>query len=307
MVNFKTIIVLILLIGFSSCERYLEVEMPNHSPRFVVNADLVPGTPVMVFVSQTRGILEESDFPPVRDANVEIIEEGQQAYPLVFQDFEGKFFHRLGGYGTQELELQAGKTYHVNVDGRFESISTTVTIPQKVPIKSVEIRETSGDLVELILKFDDPQEINFYEISAHFDGFQIYQYSPDHIDSVPHSGAVRLEPLSPAYQRDFQVGSTYDSGVLIDDQLFNGNEATIEFSARLPFRSVIDLTVVLKNVTEDYYQYEVTRGLQRHTSNDPLAQPVAIHNNVEGGRGIIKAGVVSEEKVPFAFSGAQGN
>ncbi|MBS9523289.1 DUF4249 domain-containing protein [Litoribacter alkaliphilus] len=303
MVNFRFVSALFLLIGLASCERYLEVDLPAHTPRFVINTDLEAGRPATVFVSQTRGVLEESNFSPVRDAKVEMIEDGEQAYPLSFQGFEGRFNNTLNGYVSEAIEIQPGRTYHLNVEGRLESSHNTVTIPSEVPIKSLEIKEVGGDNVEFVLTFEDPEERNFYEITVFYDGYMTYQYSDDRIDTVSESSAVRIEALSPAYQRDFSVGS----GLLIDDQLFNGNEATIEFSANLRYRLTMEVTVVLKNVTEDYYLYEVTRGLQRHTGGDPLAQPVSVHNNVNGGRGIIKAGVISKEKVPFAFSGAQGN
>lgn len=46
------------------------------------------------------------------------------------------------------------------------------------------------------------------------------------------------------------------------------------------------LYVVLRTVTEDYYQYNYTRDLQASVENNPFAQPVQLYDNIDGGLGI---------------------
>ena len=46
------------------------------------------------------------------------------------------------------------------------------------------------------------------------------------------------------------------------------------------------LYVVLRTVTEEYYQYIYTRDLQVSVEDNPFAQPVQIYDNIDGGLGI---------------------
>lgn len=46
------------------------------------------------------------------------------------------------------------------------------------------------------------------------------------------------------------------------------------------------LSVVLRTVTEEYYQYIYTRDLQASVEDNPFAQPVQIYDNIDGGLGI---------------------
>lgn len=274
-----------MLVLFASCEKYIEVELPAHVPKFIVNAQLEPGLPVMVFVTHSRGILQDSNFSPVRDATVEIIEDGEKSYYLEFKGVQQTYW-TVNGYVSDELEIKHGKTYEVIVSGRMETARSKVTIPYPVEIKSVDIHHLGGNSVEMTVFFDDPQERNFYEFSVAYSGFEIYEgwRGSGSIDTVFHKGEVWLEPLNPAYKSDRSRGK-----VLIDDALFNGREIDLQFSTTLSTRAELDVKVIMKNVTEDYFKYNNTLNLQNQVSGDPLAQPVQVFSNIQNGRGIFMA------------------
>jgi len=278
----------LLLVLSASCERYIEVELPAHVPRFIINAQLEPGMPIMVFVTQSRGILQESNFSPVRDATVEIIEDGEISYFLEFRGVEQAYW-TVNGYVSDELEIQPGKTYEVIVSGRMETARSKVTIPHPVEIKSVEIQHTAGNMAEISVLFDDPQERNFYEFSVTYSGFRVFEGWSGTTDTIPINGEVSLTPLNPAYQTDYWSRGK----VLLDDALFNGREAKLQFSGAFNTRAELDVKVMMRNVTEDYYRYNTTLNLQQQVSGDPLAQPVQVFSNIENGRGIFMASTLS--------------
>ena len=52
---------------------------------------------------------------------------------------------------------------------------------------------------------------------------------------------------------------------------------------------------ILRNTTEEYYDYNYTRDLQISVENNPFAQPVQVFDNIEGGLGVF-AGYSQVEK-----------
>jgi len=287
-------LLLIFIVLFSSCERYIEVELPAHIPRFIVNAQLEPGMPVMVFVTQSRGILQESNFSPVRDATVEIIEDGEISYFLEFRGVEQAYW-TVNGYVSDELEIQSGKTYEVIVSGRMETARSKVTVPNPVALKSVEIQQGNDNMSEITIIFDDTQERNFYEFSVSFSAMRILEGWGGTIDTVYHTGDIGIEPLNPVYKKNYNTRGK----VLLDDGLFNGREARLQFSGNFNFLGNMEIKIIMKSVTEDYFKYYSTLNLQNQVSGDPLAQPVQVFSNIEGGRGIFM-GVAQTEYIKKA-------
>ena len=288
----------IFTIILSSCEKYIEVELPPHVPKFIINAQLEPGIPVMVFVTQSRGILQDSNFSPVRDATVEIIEDGEKSYFLEFRGVEQTYW-TVNGYVSDELKIKAGKTYEVIVSGRMETARSKVTVPNPVALKSVEIQQGNDNMSEITIIFDDPQERNFYEFNVSFSAMRILEGWGGTIDTVYHTGDIGIEPLNPVYKKNYNTRGK----VLLDDGLFNGREARLQFSGNFNFLGNMEIKMIMRSVTEDYFKYYSTLNLQNQVSGDPLATPVQVFSNIEGGRGIFIGAAKTEyvKKVSFTF------
>jgi len=194
------------------------------------------------------------------------------------------------GYTSDELFVQWGKTYEVIVSGRMETARSKVTIPHPVKIESVEILYTEGNMAEISVLFNDPPERNFYEFSVIYSGFRIFEGTGGSGDTLfIYNEEIWLEPLNPAYSTEYN----YTRKVLIEDVLFNGREANIQFSGSFNSRAELDVTVMMKNVSEEYYKFNTTVNLQNHVSGDPLAQPVQVFSNIQNGRGIFMASAQS--------------
>jgi hypothetical protein len=79
-----------------------------------------------------------------------------------------------------------------------------------------------------------------------------------------------------------------DAGILVKDVLFNGRQAEVRIKME-NWQSpsyFAGVRVVLRSVSEDYYNYMATKELQDETSGNPFAQPVSVYNNVSNGFGI---------------------
>ncbi|MEM9929740.1 MAG: DUF4249 family protein, partial [Bacteroidota bacterium] len=82
-------------------------------------------------------------------------------------------------------------------------------------------------------------------------------------------------------------------GLVVSDQPFNGTT----FRIRLQVDNYQELPVYLEvfNLTEDAYRYAVSRQAYNDAGDNPFAEPVSIHNNIEGGYGFFV--VASRERV----------
>jgi len=271
-----------------SCQKHLDVEFPPHRPEFVLNASLEPGKPIHVFVTDSRDVLDARAVSPVRDAMVEIIEEGQKAIPLTFKSLSRED-NSINGYTTEEQEIRSGGTYELIVSGRLETAKSKVSIPEPVAIKAVEITQAEGEEADFTVTFDDPEGRNYYEFVVYFRGINVRNLAEGRSDTTFYEGNPWLAPLHPAYQREFSTGRN----LLIDDLLFEGREVKVGFSAQMMRGIELEVTVFLKNITEYHYNYHTALGLQRNTRDDPFAQPVHVPSNVENGLGVVKASAAS--------------
>ncbi|MEO1448298.1 MAG: DUF4249 family protein, partial [Bacteroidota bacterium] len=79
---------LILAIGLSACESDLDVPLPPHTPKLVVNAYLTPTEPAQVYVSRSIATLEKVEVEDLilKDATVEIWENDTKIQTLAFRD-----------------------------------------------------------------------------------------------------------------------------------------------------------------------------------------------------------------------------
>jgi len=181
------IIYLILLVAFTSCEQFLEVELPGQEPRMVLNALLEPSDTLRVYLTKSKGVLEARDFYEefelVEGAKVYLKHQDGQMFPMDYinrsRPYETNAFYYLSGH-----ELADGQTYEIIAEKEgLPSISSTQKMPTKTLIKSIEMidlgpRENSDseNEFEVRVKFDDPPGENFYEISGGMfaRGFHIY-------------------------------------------------------------------------------------------------------------------------------------
>lgn len=134
----KYIIILsILLIGFilSSCEEIIENPNLPYEERLVVYGILIPNEQIRIFVTKTNPPLTQNPiFPPLDDAIVTLQSDGETytLYPEVASNiFDGKFFT------TNLLPIQEGKQYHLKVNWRGKTVTSTTFVPPKPIVTSM--------------------------------------------------------------------------------------------------------------------------------------------------------------------------
>lgn len=271
------------------CEQFLEVELPGQEPRLVMNALLEPSDTIRVYLTKSKGILEGTEydgFEYVRDGQVFLKTEDGSLFPFGFAEksnpFESFAYYYLAGYN-----FRVNDQYEIIAESAgYKEISAKVRFPERVPIKELSYRNlgptdsfSNHDLLEFTVKFDELPGMDFYELTG-----QIYGSSTTQENSF-YSANLNPKPVNPAYERDSWIAR----GILFDDVLLAGNDSEIVFRAIIPREYDLDVTISLAHVSESYFRYEETVGLQDYNRGDFLSQPVLVYNNIQNGMGILKA------------------
>lgn len=298
----KLILSVIILAAFG-CEQFLEVELPGQEPRLVLNASLENGDTIKVYLTKSRGILEKVD-PDNREhmilenGKIVLTSQGGADYPFLFKvrdsRFEDNAFYYLTG-----VDLKPNEQYIINAESPgLKSVSSEIVFPEQVLIKDVTIKRlgsttnsTYDELVEMIVKFEDPPGTNFYRISGYITGKLIGR------DNFFYASTLYPTPLNPIYEMEY----SYGSGILFDDRILKGKESEMIFRTTLPKGYELEIEIDFAHVSYAYFEYHRTADLQDYNRGDFLAQPVLVYNNIIGGMGIFKAKNVQKKLIKLTI------
>lgn len=158
----------------SGCQKVINVELNNASPRIVIEGIITDGPgPYSVKISESGSYFDQSDLPPVTGAEVIITDNTgisdtlKEATP--------------GIYITSKIKGIPGRTYNLKVISGNNEYTGTSTMFSHVGIDSLGLSksqsqhfnlggESGNDLnIELDCYFRDPYEKNFYRVKVFTD------------------------------------------------------------------------------------------------------------------------------------------
>jgi hypothetical protein len=276
------------LMGFSSCNQFLEVELPGQEPRLVLNAILEHTDTIKVSLTQSRGILEGEEygnFDQIKDGEVFFRTENGEILPLVFIEKENPF-ESLSYYALTGYDFVSDEKYEIFAESPgLKPISSQTIFPKNIPIKEVTYVNlgASGvsdnyNLIEFTIKFEDPIGSNFYGLDGDIAGKSTIEENSFYYSELYPS------PVNPIYEKDY-LGEEF----LFTDVILRGDESEMVFRTTLPKDYDLEVTINLLHVSESYYRYFESTALQSYTSGDFLAQPVLVFNNIKNGLGVFSA------------------
>ncbi|PRY86627.1 DUF4249 domain-containing protein [Mongoliibacter ruber] len=289
--NIISIIGIVLL---CSCERFIEVEIPNQEPRLVLNALLEQNDTLKVYLTKSRSVLEGREydgFESVRNAIVSLRDESGQVFTFDPVDrslpWMDNYVYELPNPGLLE-----GKSYEIIAEASgFNTVNSFQTLPESVKIKEVNFTDlgedpnfTSQNIYEVSVKFDDLPGSNYYEISGNMLGKSFYVNEGDTMFYF-YSSELYPNPVNQALKKDHMMRQV----LLFQDVYLNGEDSEVTFRTRFPRDVDIEITINLSHVSEAYYRYYDTADLQRYNQGDILSQPVLVYNNIRQGIGIFKS------------------
>lgn len=281
---------LLLIILLGSCENMqtvIDLELPPHEPKLVINSSNKIGDKFKVYVSHSIDPLSNNDFEFYSDASVVLLENGLAIDSLIFID--SSHFYK------SNVLVENDKDYSLRVSHpNFPILNTkALRAPSATELKSVNHTTNTniGESVSFIeIEFDDdPTEDNFYLLKLVAYSTYVYENG----DSVSEILPIYFESSDPSLSNGSEG---FDGGVgrnvIFNDQLFNGQNKRIEISYSNYFYqdeysddeldSKFDSIMVnLSTLDYDFYTYHTTRTLQNNTSEGAIfgSEPVNVYNS----------------------------
>ena len=308
--------IIIICLFLFSCEKVVDLNIPEHTPMLVVNGMLDTDSIPSIFISSSQGAFSNNPIPGcILDANVLLYEDdvllGQMMLDAnqvdTFMILEDSWYGQINtesiSYYTYDINPKAGSTYSIDVSHTdYESVYATTTIPNNIELIDFNVIDNASDTsiynATLNVVFqDNANQNNYYRIRLFLqtEGEYWEQDSSDY-------EVVRKRSSLPLYSNDpsLSQGIPWDgytfSGrtALFNDNLFNGQEKEISFDMEYKLAGIEygdSLFLQFTSFSEEAYNYFNSIELNRDQFISPFGtEPVPVFSNVENGIGLFAGG-----------------
>lgn len=280
-----------------SFSQIVDVDIPEHESRLVLNARFSSDHATLsALVANSLGILDTSSYDIPEEAVVRLFREEEMIGDFAFEPGQLKYFAEL----PEPLgALPARYRMEVSAPG-YEPISAEQRMPLPVPIQSLRFERNGAidgegrraDGIEI--QFTDPAlEENYYALEF------ILEFSEGQAggDTIFYSFPLYASTLDQVVQ----YGYEYEQ--LFTDKSFNGGSYTVSLyleQGALPEGTPdARLRARLICLSRDAFLYDLSRRQYRDAVDNPFAEPVTVHGNIDGGYGIFALSSAAEQSIPI--------
>lgn len=126
----STIIILIVTLAFSSCEKVINIDLKNAEPRLVIEGSIDDsGSPATVTISKSAMFSAGNSYPKVSGAVVTVTDNLGNEFSLTENE--------TGIYSNASLTGVIGRTYHLSIMLDGKTYTAASTIPRKAKLDSL--------------------------------------------------------------------------------------------------------------------------------------------------------------------------
>ncbi|MFO7615633.1 MAG: DUF4249 domain-containing protein [Bacteroidales bacterium] len=293
------ILTALLVFSASSCEKIIDVDIPDRDRKIVINGLLIPDSAIRVNLTLSLSVLEPDEFVYLPDANVDLF-RGSELLGRMGYDSAG-YFHLPG---VRALE---GAEYRITaISEGLTGAEATTQVPAPVAILALDttkvLLDYGQELFKMTINFDDPPGRNYYGISAEL------SYRFGRMEGVELPSGLITQPAYLSHLDPFlnEEGVNYRGGIFFDDRLFDGNNKTIEVGLEeyaFAFSDTVWVTVRLEQIAPSYYFYALSSQAYYSAHSNPFSEPVRVYTNVDGGLGLFSSRSFSERKLLYLGKG----
>jgi hypothetical protein len=293
---FKILIGLVVFMLFS-CEKDIDIELPEAQKKIVVEGSIEPGQPPFIILTKTEGYfspIDENSFKNsfVHDALIEVSDGVTDVYlveicidqipdsllptvaELVDISLENLLNSGICIYSTLNEDIfgKIGKTYNLTIDIDGEKLTSTTTIPTPVPMEKYWYKDQPGydNYGYLWFQLNDPPELG--------NAYRIYTQRLGKDDRfLPANGSV--------------FDDNFFNGLNFEAFIFRGTEPNSNSSEDYgEFRTYYEQgdTIAIKFCTIDlpHFKFWQTFEVAAFNKGNPFAAPATINSNINGGLGV---------------------
>lgn len=317
---FSILVVIFILI---SCERDVEFNGEVVNPLITVNSFVTPDSIVIAHISMSRFFLKDSiTYREINNAEVNLWINGVFKEKLNF-DSLGTYSSYFKPTISDQIKLTVDvpQMKQVCATSCFSQAPIVLSVDtQKVLINKEILRYPSGEIqvvknhykVNYKLKFEDNgNQQNYYRLILGIVSFKgVWNKNSNIVDTIANqinfsdfdfadvvSGNL-TDPL--ADEGTSPVGMLLSNAKnryhVFSDDIFNGKTYSLQFSTNITkYIKDIDygslenvkheVYISLQSISQDYYLYLKTRSAS-YAANY-FSEPIKVHNNIEGGIGIL--------------------
>ncbi len=271
----------------------VEIEIPEHEPVLAVSGHFrAQDSTLTVYVSRSVGILDPVAFDTIaiEGASVTVLRDGQ---PWQTLPDKGAGYYRLN-LGSPLGDNPSTYSLRVSAPG-YSDATAEQTMPARVDITSTQYQPEGGVTPDglttntLTVEFQDPAgEDNYYLLEA----FVIVP------DTFAPTGSYEYNLY---LATEDALAEEHNGGLLFRDGPIDGKAYALKtyFSDDVHETPGATVTVRLFSISRDRYLFLRTLDLYYNAQDNPFAEPVVVHDNIEDGVGIFTVGAVAERVFGF--------
>ncbi len=292
----KKSIYLILLIGLiiSSCEKIIDIDVPDKSRKIVVNSIIDPESEFSIKLTQSKSILEDNMVMILKDAEAKVFEDDALVGTMEYLDFDQ--------YTLNNFYPSIGKSYRIEVNHPvLQSVSADISIPDPVEIiemdTSTSIGEWGDKAYNVNIAINDPPGRNYYAVSITLTN-RVFDWGNQVFLDSTETYSAYLNTLSDTETGfgdglvDNDLSYYIDGKLFFSDEIFSvqgdRKELALEYYIYSPGDSV-HVDVRLDHIAPSYYFYSVSKQKYYQADGNPFAEPVQVYSNIQNGFGLFSS------------------
>ncbi len=282
------------------CQKEIDFDLPQSEPKFIMDAYVFPSPHFRdrdsslykgifdLYLGRSTSVFSKDGPKLTTDVTLRLFENSVQMDSAIKPT---GYPSSTGGTGSQhnyfiKHRFEPGNHYRLEAENQELGLAWAEFImPDSIPILSAEWDTLTRNVR---FTFKDPLGPNFYYFRIESRDTSLFNnMSPCFISTDPSISIFQKNEFdSLLIYSPTSLGNFGCSG-FFTDQGADGQLKTIEVKLEKPFyKGLIEVRPVLSNITKAMYEHERTLAAYTQTKDNPFAEKVKIHGNIENGFGI---------------------
>lgn len=304
----RILALLILSILLLSCEKEIDIEVPQGPSKIVVEGQIEQGSGPIIILTRSQAFFDPVDLDAVAnniisDAEVKIVVNDNDTViiPAVctgsLPDSVKQRLAEQSGldflasdadicvYTSLDPRVRGfiGNSYQLFVNANGERVSARTVIPPSIPLDSIWYKKegTRDTLGFVWSKLSDP--------AGKYNAYRWFAKRISTYQSGPNKGEMKdpifVAPFGSAFEDEFFDGLQFD--FVFNRGVIPGSDKEDDKSTEAGFFKEGDtIAVKFTTIDRDVYQYFKTYYTAVGNTGSPFAAPTNIKTNISGGLGI---------------------